>query len=124
MIHAAGSGVGSVGIQIARLFGARVIATAASDVKLAKARDEVVKAGGDPKTALEKLSPVEQKVHEASITGDRKTLKVDSFIPGTMAVIYLLMLIYFKTIGGYKPVHLAGTKAAETGAGTAEVKPA
>jgi hypothetical protein len=24
-----------------------------------------------------------------------------------MAVIYLLLLIYFKMIGGYKPIHLA-----------------
>jgi NADPH:quinone reductase-like Zn-dependent oxidoreductase len=39
LIHAAGSGVGSVGIQIAKLRGARVIATAGSDEKLAKARE-------------------------------------------------------------------------------------
>ncbi len=39
LIHAAGSGVGSMGIQIAKLFGARVIATASSDEKLAKARE-------------------------------------------------------------------------------------
>lgn len=39
LIHAAGSGVGSVGIQIAKLLGARVIATASSDEKLAKARE-------------------------------------------------------------------------------------
>ncbi|HVG32085.1 MAG TPA: zinc-binding dehydrogenase [Pyrinomonadaceae bacterium] len=46
LIHAAGSGVGSIGIQVARLRGARVIATAGSDEKLAKARelgaDEVI----------------------------------------------------------------------------------
>jgi NADPH:quinone reductase-like Zn-dependent oxidoreductase len=46
LVHAAGSGVGSIGIQIAKLRGARVIATASSDEKLAKARelgaDEVV----------------------------------------------------------------------------------
>ncbi|HEY8186500.1 MAG TPA: zinc-binding dehydrogenase [Pyrinomonadaceae bacterium] len=46
LIHAAGSGVGSVGIQVAKLRGAHVIATASSDEKLAKARelgaDEVV----------------------------------------------------------------------------------
>jgi NADPH:quinone reductase-like Zn-dependent oxidoreductase len=46
LVHAAGSGVGSLGIQIARLRGARVIATASSDEKLAKARelgaDEIV----------------------------------------------------------------------------------
>jgi NADPH:quinone reductase-like Zn-dependent oxidoreductase len=39
LIHAAGSGVGSVGIQIARLFGARVIATASSEEKRAKAKE-------------------------------------------------------------------------------------
>jgi len=46
LVHAAGSGVGSIGIQIAKLRGARVIATAGSDEKLAKAKelgaDEVV----------------------------------------------------------------------------------
>jgi NADPH:quinone reductase-like Zn-dependent oxidoreductase len=39
LVHAAGSGVSSAGIQIARLLGARVIATAGSDAKLKKARD-------------------------------------------------------------------------------------
>ena len=39
LVHAAGSGVGSLGIQIAKLRGARVIATASSDDKLAKARE-------------------------------------------------------------------------------------
>src|SRR4030095_3426756 len=39
LIHAAGSGVGSIGIQIAKLFRARVIATAGSDEKLAQARE-------------------------------------------------------------------------------------
>jgi NADPH:quinone reductase-like Zn-dependent oxidoreductase len=51
LIHAAGSGVGSIGIQIAKLRGARVIATASSDEKLAKARelgaDEVVNYSDD-----------------------------------------------------------------------------
>jgi NADPH:quinone reductase-like Zn-dependent oxidoreductase len=39
LVHAAGSGVGSIGIQIAKLRGARVIATASSEDKLAKARE-------------------------------------------------------------------------------------
>lgn len=39
LVHAAGSGVGSLGIQIAKLHGARVIATASSDEKLTKARE-------------------------------------------------------------------------------------
>ena len=39
LVLAAGSGVGSAAIQIAKFFGARVIATAGSDEKLAKARE-------------------------------------------------------------------------------------
>lgn len=79
--------------------------------KLGAARDEASKAGTDVTKAVEKLSDAERKVHEASITGDRKTLKFDSFIPATMAVIYLLMLLYFKAIGGYKPIHVEDERA-------------
>ncbi|MFQ6016572.1 MAG: zinc-binding dehydrogenase [Kiloniellaceae bacterium] len=39
LINAAGSGIGSAAIQIARLHGARVIASASSEAKLAKAKD-------------------------------------------------------------------------------------
>jgi MFS family permease len=56
-------------------------------------------------------TPEQKAVAEASIAGDRKTLKADSFIPATMAVIYLLILLYFKAIGGYKPVHIAEVEA-------------
>jgi hypothetical protein len=77
------------------------------ETKVAAVREEVTKAGGDPAAALEKLTPAERAVHEAGIAGDRKTLKTDSFIPATMALIYLGILLYFKTIGGYKPVHIA-----------------
>jgi hypothetical protein len=38
--------------------------------------------------------------------GDRATLKADSYIPLIMAGIYLLMFLYFKTIGGYRPLSI------------------
>jgi MFS family permease len=85
--------------------------------KVQKAREELAKTGvTDPKAALDKLTPDERTVHDSSITGDRKTLVADSFIPATMAVIYILLLLYFKAIGGYRPVHivpLEEQKAAE-----------
>jgi hypothetical protein len=59
----------------------------------------------------EERTPAQKAIVDSSITGDRRTLKADAFIPATMAVIYLLMLIYFKSIGGYKAVHLEGTSA-------------
>jgi MFS family permease len=78
----------------------------AIQTKLGNAREEATKAGGTAASAIDKLTPTEKTVHEASITGDRKTLKFDSWIPATMAAIYLGLLLYFKTIGGYKVVHI------------------
>jgi fucose permease len=63
------------------------------------------------KVEADKRTPEQKAVAEASIAGDRKTLKADAFIPAAMATIYLILLVYFKTIGGYKAVHLAGTSA-------------
>ena len=54
----------------------------------------------------DKADANQKTVHEADIRGDRRTLVADSFIPATMAVIYLLLLLYFKSIGGYKPIHI------------------
>jgi hypothetical protein len=63
---------------------------------------------GEVKDAIKdnKAEAAQKTVHEADIRGDRHTLVADSFIPATMAVIYLALLLYFKTIGGYKPVHI------------------
>jgi MFS family permease len=47
-------------------------------------------------------TPEQKAIVEADRTGDRKTLKADSFIPAVMAVIFLGVLLYFKAIGGYK----------------------
>jgi MFS family permease len=84
----------------------------AIQTKLATAREESTKAGGTAAAAIEKLAPAERTVHEASIAGDRRTLKFDSLIPATMAAIYLILLVYFKTIGGYKVVHIREDSAA------------
>lgn len=57
------------------------------------------------KEAKEK-TPSQQKVVEADQAGDRATLKADAYIPATMAIIYLLLLLYFKGIGGYRAVSI------------------
>jgi len=66
----------------------------------------------EAQTAVAK-TPEQKTVVEASIIGDRKTLKADSFIPITMATIYLLLLIYFKSIGGYKVVRMEEPSSAK-----------
>jgi hypothetical protein len=58
-------------------------------------------------------TPAQAAIVAADQAGDRRTLKVDSYIPAIMALIYLGMLLYFKAIGGYRAVHIAGTTAAK-----------
>ena len=72
----------------------------------------VLKEGGskDTSAAIAALTPSEKKIHEASIAGDRKTLQADSAIPALMALIYLGLLLYFRSIGGYKPVQIEEKK--------------
>ena len=57
-------------------------------------------------------TPEQQTVVEASIIGDRETLKADAYIPLTMAIIYILLFFYFKGIGGYRAVHIDGAAGA------------
>ena len=57
----------------------------------------------DRQDALIRLTEPQLAVYQASITGDRKTLRIDALIPAVMAVIYVLLLMYFKLIGGYRP---------------------
>jgi hypothetical protein len=38
--------------------------------------------------------------------GDRATLKADSYIPLAMAIIYIGIMLYFKSTGGYKVVKI------------------
>jgi len=65
-----------------------------------------MKLGEIKKIEADKRTPEQKTVVEADQTGDRHTLIADSAIPATMAVIYLFLLIYFKAIGGYRPVHI------------------
>ncbi len=68
--------------------------------------------GDIKKKAPDSRSAEEKTIIAADMEGDRRTLRADAFIPATMAAIYLLLLIYFKAIGGYRAVHLEGTSGA------------
>jgi hypothetical protein len=70
--------------------------------KLGDIQKKITNAGAEAAS----VTPEEKAVADASISGDRKTLKADAAIPATMAVIYLGLLVYFASIGGYKPVHI------------------
>ena len=82
------------------------------DDNLKATREELAKAGNDDPAAVRaKLTPSQKEAQDAFIEGNRRTLRADSFIPAAMAVIYLFLLLYFKSIGGYKAVHIDDQKA-------------
>ncbi len=66
--------------------------------------------------AKDQRSPEEAMIAAADVAGDRRTLVADSAVPATMAVIYLFLLIYFRSIGGYKAVSLASEGGKSDGA--------
>ena len=72
-------------------------ADAGSCMKLAEAKE-----------AKEKTD-AQKAIVAADQQGDRKTLKADSIIPVGMAVIYLLLMLYFRGIGGYKAVRISAS---------------
>ncbi len=53
-------------------------------------------------------TPEQKLAVQADQQGDRDTLKADSLIPATMAVIYLGLMLVFASMGGYKRVALKG----------------
>lgn len=65
-----------------------------------KKLEEAKKAAPEARTADQKA------MVEAEIAGCRKLLKTDALLPIGMAVIYFLLILYFKAIGGYKPVRI------------------
>jgi hypothetical protein len=58
------------------------------------------------------LTADQKAMVEANIAGARKTLKADAALPVGMAAIYLLLMLYFKANGGYKPVSISETSKA------------
>jgi MFS family permease len=56
----------------------------------------------------EARTPAEAKVHDADLHGGRMALKITAAVPALMAVLYLLLILYFKAKGGYRQLHLQG----------------
>jgi fucose permease len=60
----------------------------------------------EAKTAGAKGTADQKAIVAANQAGDRATLKADSYIPLTMAIIFLALLFYFKSIGGYRALKI------------------
>ncbi len=58
------------------------------------------------KDKTQTLTDKEQAVAESSLLGGQNALKLTAAIPAAMALGYLLLIIYFRMQGGYKPIVL------------------
>lgn len=66
-------------------------------------------------TASKTADADKASVDDANLHGGRMALKLTSYIPLAMAVLYLLLILYFKSQGGYKAVHIESPESIGTG---------
>lgn len=119
-----------MGIKTVGLDGAKVGVLEDGGKELARADELLTKQGKkDPnhdalvqwwdesKASAEADKPV---VTGAGLFGGRMALKLTSYVPALMAVLYLGMLLYFRSIGGYKALQISGEQASGGTKGPAE----
>lgn len=91
----------------------------ARDMKLVedgKLADEkgIVKGLNDWWSTAKSTAETDKKpVAEAGVYGGKKALELTAYVPATMAVCYLLLILFFKSKGGYKALNVEEEKAAE-----------
>ena len=60
----------------------------------------------DKQTMLANAAADSQAVQEANLHGGYRALTLTAYVPAAMAVGFLILLIYYKAIGGYKVLHV------------------
>jgi MFS family permease len=84
-----------------------------AEAKKAFAAKTAVDRGSKDEKVIEQaaaITPQQEVIATADIRGNRNVLRVDSFIPAAMAVIYLFLMLYFRAIGGYRPLTVEESK--------------
>ena len=66
-------------------------------------------------TAKASAEADKKPVQTAGVIGGQTALKLTSYVPMGMAVLYLMLILYFKSIGGYKALNVAEEEAYEHG---------
>jgi len=59
------------------------------------------------------LTEEEQMVKDASFHGGQMALKATAALPASLAIGFLLLIIYFRMQGGYKPIELSSSEEAQ-----------
>jgi hypothetical protein len=88
---------------------ANVGAALAKDGKTDKNHEALAKWWESAKASADADS---KPVTAATLEGGRMALKITAAVPALMAVLYLLLILYFKATGGYKALHVTGEQIA------------
>lgn len=70
-----------------------------------------VQAAAKAEGASDQVESESALVTAAELIGGKKALRWTAFVPLTMAVGYLILILFFRSKGGYKQVHLTGEQA-------------
>ena len=71
----------------------------------AKTLEDLATWWGTAKTFAKEDQPL---VESARLFGGRQALSLTSWVPATMAVLFTLLVLYFRATGGYKQLHISG----------------
>jgi MFS family permease len=114
-----------LGYTVVGLDGAKVGVLSDDGKELARATDILKKEGKTDKnlealaawweSASATAATDKAPVNAANLHGGKTALKLTSYVPLAMAVMYLLLILYFKSRGGYKAVHIESPEAIGTG---------
>jgi len=85
----------------------RVEQLIAQTKSLGKGAQEHAKLAAWWTTAKEFAAQDEPAVQEAGLFGGRMALKWTAIVPAVMALLYFLLILYFKSQGGYKALHVS-----------------
>ena len=101
------------------LAGDKLAAASATAVEEGKVTDTSAFANAEllddqTKQILAENASVDVPAVKASyLYGSRKTLRLTAYVPAAMAVGFLILLVYYKSIGGYKVLNADGTEKSE-----------
>ncbi len=77
------------------------------ELKLTLERDKDLKKWWEEDPEAQKFFKEDNKpIEEARLYGGRVALQLTAFVPAMMAILYLSLILYFRSKGGYKPVKL------------------
>lgn len=112
-----------VGFKVVGLDGSKVGVLGDDGKELARAGELLKKEGKSDKNqealatwwadASKTAADDKKLVDEANLHGGREALKLTSFVPATMAALYLLLILFFKSKGGYKAVQVDGASTGD-----------